>query len=236
MEVVKPLGDIIGHAALELQTRIHKIMDKGIFNILVNMKQVNRIDGIAIATLGNLLARGVSIRLFGVGVEVRPLIALSGDEEVMAIIINETSKDAATSVFKRQLPKKQSGQGISARRFPRVDISFPAEFKYHPAGNGVISGRAHIINMSEGGVGMHKIESFEMHTGRQVETPALKNQKLYDMKFCLNGNKKGVETHGECVREMEMNGNRSAGICFQATNREARENIRSYISEAVGSE
>lgn len=235
IKLIETSGDPTGHTALELKTIIHNIIDKGIGNILVNMEQVRRIDGVGIGIFENLLERGVEIRLFNVGIEVRSFITITGNEKIVKIIINESSEEAALAMFEKQLMERPAGQGVESRRFARASVSLPTEFKYHPASNGVISGRAHIINLSEGGLGMHKIESFEMHTGRQVETTALKNQKLYDMKFSLNGNKKGVETHGECVREMGTNGNHNAGICFQAMNREARENIRSYVSEVIGS-
>ena len=94
-----------------------------------------------ISIFENLLERGAEIRWFNVDTEVRSFITITRNENILGIIINETRTDAAISVFEKQLTERQSGQGITARRFPRVSVSRPTEFKYHPVHNGDIAGQ-----------------------------------------------------------------------------------------------
>lgn len=235
MKVIEPLWDITGHEAMIFRKQLGAHLDKGVKIFLFNMNMTRKIDGLGISIFENLLERGAEIQWFNVDTELRSFITITGHENILRIIINETSKDAAISVFEKQLTERQSGQGIRARRFPRVSVSLPTEFKYHPVRNGDIAGRAHIINMSEGGLFMSRIEVIDMRTGSFVAPPALKNQEFHDITFRLNGSKKGVKAKGICVREQEESENHSAGISFLSMNPEAGENIRSYISEAIGS-
>ncbi len=124
----------------------------------------------------------------------------------------------------------KAGHGTNNRAYPRVSTLIPTEFKYHPGHNGVISGKANILNLSEGGLLMGEVTASHEKSGEGITDPVIEGEELYDLRFELTDNLGAVETKGECVRENKTQKNEiSAGISFRDIKQDSTQRIRSYI-------
>ncbi len=106
---------------------------------------------------------------------------------------NENSPIEKPSVVK-------AGDGTNNRAHPRVSTLLPVEFKCHPGNNGVISGKANILNLSEGGLLMGEIKAFCEKRGENIPDPVIEGEELYDLRFALADDLGTVDAKGECVK------------------------------------
>ena len=232
IEVIELLGDLTGNGALELQNYLHTCLDQGKCFQLINLNKVKKIDGLGINILENFASRGLQIRLFNVGTEIRWMLRISGKEDLFNIY-NETDSDKAVSLFEEYISKDTVKESIKKRRYLRINTFIQAEFKYNPHHNGMISVRTNVLNLSEGGILVDQIKASNPETGEIIVQPEITGQELYDLKFTLkNGNSSLIETKGECVREIKTHEKFCSGICFKDIKQEYRKQSRDYISKA----
>ncbi len=125
----------------------------------------------------------------------------------------------------------KAGHGINNRACPRVSTLIPTEFKYHPGHNGVISGKANILNLSEGGLLMGEVTASHEKSGEGITDPVIEGEELYDLRFELADNLGAVEAKGECVRENKTQNDISAGISFRDIKQDHVARIRGFISK-----
>ncbi len=234
IEIVNILGELTGNNAIELQNHLHNCLHQGKYYQLINLKRMKRIDGLGMNILENYTSRGLQIRLFNVGTEIRWMLRISGKEGIFKIF-NETNSEKAVSLFEEEISGKKETvkESIKKRRYLRVNTFFQAEFKYNPCNNGMISVRANVINLSEGGILADEIKAINPKTGEIIMQPEISRQELYDLKFTLNGNSSLIETKGECVREIKTYEKLCSGVCFKDMKQEYRKKIRDYVSKAL---
>lgn len=230
IDIIELDGKLIGNGALELQGYLYTRLDKGKFYQLMNLKGVQKIDALGIKVICDFVNRGMRIGLFNVEGEIRMMLRMSGKEE-MVNIYNEMNADKVFSMFEKEVSwtEDKSTQGLKNRKYPRISTDFPAEFKYHPGHNGVISGMARVINLSEGGLLAGHIVAMNTKNGEILSRPRISGQELYGMNFRLNGGSDVVETNGECIREFSSNDKVSAGIRFKGMSQDHKEKIRDYV-------
>lgn len=91
--------------------------------------------------------------------------ALSGKEAVFKIY-NEPVPDKAVSMFEREIVEEKAiTDEVKKRRHLRIDTFFKVDFKYHPCHNGVISGKATILDLSEAGMFADQVLAIDAKTG-----------------------------------------------------------------------
>ena len=233
MKIIEIIGVIKGDAAIKLQRCSYDHFDKGDCYQLINLTYAESIDGVGINVLENLINRGVCIRLFNVRAEIRKVIRMSGKEDIFKVY-NEQNSHKAVSMFEKEIMEQDAAKDdIRKRDHPRADAFFKADFKYHPGHNGVISGRATVLDLSGGGMFAEQVLAMDAKTEDIFVPEKLTGHELYDMKFRLNKDSKPIETIGECVREFMDEEKLCAGIRFKGMRHEHKEVIREYVREAV---
>ena len=231
IKIVEIISGISGDAALKLLKCSYTCLDKGNCHQLINLKYAEHIDGMGISILENLINRGVNIRLFNVRAGLMKVIRMSGKEDIFKVY-NEQSSHEAVSMFERDiLEQVAAGVNIMKRAYPRADAFFKTDFKYHPGHNGVISGRATILDLSEGGTFAEQVLAVDAETEDIFVPEKIAGQELYDMKFRLNEDSNLIETSGECVWEFRDDEKLSTGIRFKGMKQEHKQIIREYVLE-----
>lgn len=234
IEVIDIFGNLTGAESLELQEYFSRYSGKGKHFLIINLKHVNEIDGMGISVLEQLMKIGIHVRLFNVSRHIRAVLSMARKEDVF-MIYNETDCDKAVSLFESEIREEKAmhKSGADNRNYPRVNTHIPAEFKYHPGHNGVISCRANIINLSEGGALADRITAVNTTNGETITNPDMSGQDFYDMKFKLNGNAGLIETKGECVREFRKEDKLSAGLRFKGLLKKYKVRIIGYVHKSI---
>ncbi|TVL99459.1 MAG: hypothetical protein CV087_17990 [Candidatus Brocadia sp. WS118] len=231
IEVIEVVGGLIGNGALEIQTQLYRRLDKDRCYQILDLEHVKQIDGLGIRVLENFLSRGLQIRLINVNPAVKSVIKMAKKESFFQIMYNEKDRDKAASLFEKDVLEKRliPGDGfLKKRHHTRVTTSFPAEFKF--LGNhGITSGKANILNLSEGGVLAGRIVVIKANTDEMLHCGGMIEKEVHDLKFKLNGDSTSITTQGKCVREFMDGESLSAGICFKDISRHQRESIRSFV-------
>lgn len=232
VKIVDILSELTGNAAISLQRFSYKYLDEGKCYLLLNLKHVRKIDGLGIRLLEQFVNRGVHIRLFNVGENIRYMLKISGKEPLFKIY-NVTDSHEAVSLFEKEKVEGDTNKfDIKKRHFPRVNTLFLSDFKYRFNRNGVFSGKSIIRNLSEGGAFMDEITSISTKIGEIANLPEREGQELYDFKFRITGTSKPIEAKGGFVREYKTRENRSAGIRFKDMEQDYKEMIRDYVARA----
>jgi hypothetical protein len=117
------------------------------------------------------------------------------------------------------------------RVYRRIGTLLPVEFKYHPGHNGAISGKANILNLSEGGLLIGEIRVCHENSGEGIPDPVIEGEELYDLRFKLLGGFGAIDARGECVRGDKTHSDVRAGISFKDIKQDDMQRIRSYIQE-----
>lgn len=232
IEVIEVIGGLIGNGALEIQTHLYKCLDEGRCYQIINLNQVNQIDGLGITILENFLSRGLQIRLINVKPEIKGMILMARKESFFQIVYNEKDWTKAASLFEKDILEKKviPGEGLLRKRqHIRVNTSFPSEFKFQK-NHGLTTGRAHILNLSEGGVLVSQIVAINKNTEEMIHCQGMAEQDIYDLKFKLNGDSKSITTQGKCVREFMIGESLSAGIRFNDVNHHQKKMVRSFVN------
>jgi anti-anti-sigma regulatory factor len=233
IKIIEIIGVIRGDAAIKLQRCSCDYLDKGDCYQLINLKYAKDIDGMGINVLENLINRGVCIRLFNVRAEIRKVIRMSGKEDIFKVY-NEQDSHKAVSMFEKEILEQSTAKDdIRKREYSRADAFFKADFKYHPGHNGVFSGRATILNLSEGGMFADQVLAMDAKTEDIFIPEKLAGQELYGVNFILNKDSKPIETEGVCVREFRDEGKLCAGIRFKGMKQEYKEMIKEYVQGSL---
>ena len=233
VKIVEIIGGISDNEAVKLQSCSYTLLDKGDCYQLINLTYAKNIDGMGIGVLEDLINRGMHVRLFNVREGIKKIIRMSGKEGIFKIY-NETNSHKAVSMFESEiLEQGMTGHDIMKRTYPRVDTFFKADFKYHPGHNGVISGRATILDLSEGGMFAKQVLAVDAKTEDIFVPEKMTGQKLHGLNFQLNKDTKAIETEGECVREFRDEEKLSAGIRFKGMREDHKDVIREYVQGAA---
>ena len=231
IEVIGVIGGLIGNGALEIQTRLYRCLDEGRCYQIIDLEQANKIDGLGITILENFVSRGLQIRLINVKPEIQGMIKIAKKESLFQIIYNEKDWTKAASLFEKDILKNPaiSGEGVLKKRHHiRVNTSFPSEFKFQ-RNHGLTTGRAHILNLGEGGVLVSQIVTINKNTEEMIPCQGMIEREIYDLKFKLNGDSTTITTQGKCVREFMIGESRYAGIRFNDISHHQGKIIRSFV-------
>ena len=231
IEVIEVTGGLIGNGALEIQTRLYRCLDEGRCYQIIDLEQANKIDGLGITILENFVSRGLQIRLINVKPEIQGMIRMARKESFFQIIYNEKDRAKAASLFEKDILEKKVIQGddvLKKRHHIRVNTSFPSEFKFQ-RNHGLTTGRAHILNLSEGGVLAGQIVAMNTNTEEIVHCQGMIEREIYDLKFKLNGDSTSITTQGKCVREFMIGESLYAGIRFNDINHHQRKIVQSFV-------
>ena len=230
IKIVEIMSELTGGAAARLQESTYTCLDEGECYMLINLKHVRKIDGLGIRVLEQLINRGVHVRLFNVGEDVRWMLMVSGKDRLFKVY-NETDCHKVVSMFEKEgLEEDQSNDVIRKRHYSRIDTFFHADFKCHPGYNGPISGMARVMNLSEGGFLSWQIKVLNTENGETAYQPEIFGKTLYDIKFRLNGGPGFIETDGVCVREVKVNEQNCVGIRFDNMKQNYKEKIRDFVA------
>lgn len=231
IEVFEVIGGLIGNEALEVQNYLFRCLDEGKCYQIIDLEQTNQIDGIGIAVFENFISRGLQIRIINVKPEVKSVISMAKKESLFRIICNEKDRAKAASLFKRDILEKKvlAEEGIMKKRHHiRINTSFPSEFKFR-RNHETASGRANILNLSEGGVLAGHLVAVKENKKEIVPCLRMVEQDIYDLKFKLNGDSAPLTLQGTCVREFISGDSIYAGIRFKETSQSHREIIRTFV-------
>ncbi|MGR3220364.1 MAG: hypothetical protein ACUZ8H_11200, partial [Candidatus Anammoxibacter sp.] len=215
IEVIDIIGELSRSGAIGVKEYLCNCIDKGRLYQLINMKQSMSIDGLGIKILEDFINRGMLIRLFHVEPSIQTMLIMAGKNDIIKVYKEYDVKKAITLLEGEISETEKSEPDVKNRMHLRINTSFPAEFKYHPGHNGVISGRTRVINLSESGLMACNISAVHEQNGETVENPELEGQELYGMNFRLNDGDDVIDTKAECVREFRSNERLNAGIRFK---------------------
>ena len=231
IEVVKVTGGLTGNGALEIQTHLYRCLDEGRCYQIIDLEHVNQIDGLGITILENFLSRGLQIRFINVKPEIQGMIRMARKESFFQIIYNEKDWAKAASLFEKDILEKKVIPGddvLKKRHHIRVNTSFPSEFKFQ-RNHGLTTGRAHILNLSEGGALAGQILAMNTNTEEIAHCQGMVEEEVYDLKFKLNGDSTTITTQGKCVREFMIGESLYAGIRFNNISHHQKKIIRSFV-------
>lgn len=231
IEVIEVVGGLFGSGALEIQTYLCRCLDEGRCYQIIDLHRVNQIDGLGISVLENFLSRGLEMRFMNVKPEVKSVIGMAEKAALLQRMYNEKDRTKAVALFEKEVLEKRvvHGEGIlKKRRHIRVDTSFPSEFKFR-RNHETVSGRAQILNLSEGGVLAGQIVALNEHAEEMIPRQGMIEREICNLKFRLNGDAASITAQGTCVREFMSGESLCAGICFGDISHRQREIIRSFV-------
>ncbi len=216
IEIVEILNGLTGREALQLEEFLYTCLDKGKHYILINLENIRKIDGLGFHILEYFLKRGIQIRIFNVETDIQTMLDLSGKRNVIKPY-NETDTDKAVSLFEKEILEKKdkASLGITGRHHTRINASFTNEFKYYSSSNEEIEGKANILNLSEGGLFVNRIRTFNLNTGKTLDEPQIAGRELHYIKFSLNGTSRFIEAKGHCIWQNKHNSRICIGIQFK---------------------
>ncbi|NUO10541.1 MAG: PilZ domain-containing protein [Candidatus Brocadia sp.] len=232
IQALEIFGEIIGQEVFELEWYLYTCLDEGRYNLLIDLRQVRKIDGLGIQIFKNVVSRGMQIRLFNVGPDIQKMLRISGNADFVKIY-HETDCDKVILSFKKDIGKKRIiNSSIMKRCYPRIHTFFQAIFQYH-TGNSTISCKANIINLSEGGVFAEILTAIDTKNGEIIRCANIEGQGLHNFEFSLDDSSETVKAQGQCIREI-MNGHKAyAGIQFQDMEQESKDKVQAYIRKAI---
>ncbi len=83
IEIVEISSGLTGREALQLEEFLYACLDKGNRYILINLKSIKKIDGLAFHILEYFLKRGIQIRVFNVETEIQTMLDVSGKRNII---------------------------------------------------------------------------------------------------------------------------------------------------------
>ncbi len=230
IEVIEVVGGLIGNGALEIQTHLYRCLDEGRCYQIINLDQVNQIDGLGISVLENFLSRGLQIRLINVKPEIQGMLRMAKKESVFRILY-EKDLTKAIAVFEKDALEKRAVLGedvLKKRQHIRVKTSFPSEFKIQ-RDHAITLCRSNILNLGEGGVLAGHIVARNTDTAETVHCRGMIEEDICDLKFKLNGDSTSITAQGKCVREFMIGESLYAGIRFNDINHQQKKIVRSFV-------
>ncbi len=235
LDIVEISSGLTGRGALQLQEFFYACLDEGKRYILINLKNIKKIDGLGIHVLEHFIKRGMQIRLFNLGTEIQSMLKMSGRQNIIKSY-NEKRIDIAVSLFEKEILRERDKvhSRVLGRLHPRINTSFFAkEFKYYSDSNGEIEGKASILNLSEGGLSANRIKTFNLNTGKTLDDPQIAGCELHYMKFSLNGSSKLIEAKGYCIWQTIKNSKVCVGVRFKRLRKANKDMIKSYVKEVL---
>jgi len=222
---------IIGNISIGFEGYFSKCLDTGRFYQLIDFKEIQIIGYMGIQALCDFADRGIDIRLFNVKPEIEMMIKALGKDDVIQIY-NEVEVDKAVKMFEEDLTggDMKVEEKIKNRSHVRVETNIDAIFKYNSSGNRVISGRTRVVNLSEGGLLGDNIEAVYVENNERIGEPKILGEKLYDIKFKLDGEPDIIKVNGECVRKLKANGRECAGVMFENIDKKNRLLVQGLVS------
>ncbi|MGR3317108.1 MAG: PilZ domain-containing protein [Candidatus Anammoxibacter sp.] len=229
--LIELIGNCGGSYAIELQDYLNTCLDNSACFQLIGLKQASHIDGLCIRVMSNFIERGGEIRLFNIDHQIKWMLEMERKDKVINVY-DEADTDKAVTMFTKEISDKEDKikTGLKARRYTRVSANFPAEFNYHPGHNGVLSGRAKVINLSEGGMMVDHVSVISPGNGGVIDSPFSAEQELNDIKFQLDKDIGYITTGGHCVRTIGNNNRLTAGVRFTELDSEHKDKIRDFVS------
>ncbi|MDR4508674.1 MAG: PilZ domain-containing protein [Candidatus Brocadiaceae bacterium] len=220
--------ELAGSGAINLQARLCDFQGNDNPYLLLNLKNTRSIDGLGISVLDQFFTHSKYIRLFNVSQEIRMMFNIAGRDDFLRLIYNVAETDKAFLLFAKEFFRDKGECSIDNRQFPRVTTLFPTMFKYHAGHDGVILGKANILNLSEGGALVGDIETIDSKNRQAVEPLSMEGQGLYDLEFPLRDGKQIIRAKGERVWEIKGINQFRLGIRFTEISRKDREKLRDY--------
>jgi len=236
IEIVILQGEMTGYSAIYLQEYFYECLDGGKNYFVIDLKYLKKIDGLGINVLCNAKSRGIHVGLLNVSHEIKCMLAISGNENLFKIY-NETHSDKVVSMFEKDIKpgKVKTKNSSKMRRYSRIDTCFQAEFSYNPTHKDIISCRANILNLSEGGILADNIMAFSAETKKLVYSPEIDGCGLDEIKFKINEASNFIKSKGKCVGVFKTNEKLSAGIRFKGIRPDYKKKIRDYVNHAIWS-
>ncbi len=231
-EVIDVIGNLTSRGAIELQDYLYTCLDEGKSKFLINFKQVKKVDGLGINVLLDIIRRGICIRLYNVGSEIRSIIRMSKKEHIIKVY-NESDNNKALSLFEKEtLGKKDKVKAsIKGRGSLRIATFYPTKFKLCPKPNGAIAYKANVLNFSEGGMLVDNIVPLSTNGEKSFSVSEFLGQEIKDLKLKLNGSSE-IRIKGVCVWGEKINKNLSAGLRFKGLSKEDKAEICDYSYDA----
>jgi ABC-type transporter Mla MlaB component len=235
IDIIEIKGVLTGRGAVRLEEYLYSSLDAGRRSIIINLKHVEKADGLGLSVLENFMNRGMRIRLFNAELGLLNLIKISGKEDILKLYNCQEPHEAVLLFEKEMLEEKSTfNDDVKRRGFQRVNTSLQTEFKSLTSHNGEITYRAFIENLSEGGV-LVNIIAFAKKIEDSVNAFEMVGKELRDINFSLNGGSRLIETNGECVWEKSVKEEQYAGIRFKNIKQNHNEMIKDYVYERKNS-
>lgn len=228
--IIAPIGSLSGSYALGFQDYLNDCLDEAKCFQLIDLKRLDNIDGLGIKALYDFMERGGQVRLFNVNHQIRWMLEMGKGDNAITIY-DESNIDLVVSMFEKEISDNEYRikSARKSRQHVRVDTDLRAEFKYHPAHNGVITGRANVINLSESGMLADEISLFCETKGVSIDRPVINDIELYDIQFRLDKETEHIKTDGRCIRIIEKFDKLCAGIRFEKMQIGHRDKIKDFI-------
>lgn len=232
IEIIDISGELTGLKGTALTEYICTCLNEGRYKMLICMKRIKKIDGFNINVLAQFVAKGMQIGFFNLNYNVKIMLSLSQKESYFSVF-SETDYDKVVSLFEKEIPGKKDIciSGADNRSFPRVNTNISTVFKYHPSHNGVITGRAKVINLSEGGLLTANLVAANIRD--EIDFQMMEGQEIHDLKFRLDKDSNFVVAKGKCVRKFENDGVLNAGIHFEDLESAYAKEINDYVQKQI---
>ena len=222
MGVISLKGDMTGSNNLLLKRNLFSCLYEGRSLQLVDFTNVSRIDKRAVDTLHNLLGRGMQLRLFNVSPVIKRIIRSNRNKCLSEKILDVSSQEEAVRRFEEELTKLSKEEDfyfvdrIKKRPCPRVDISFPVEFRCDISHEYHVFCHAQTENISKKGIYVSQVHA---SNGLIRKNTHIKGKDLYNLSLNVQHVGIALETEGVCVREQRRNSdNLCLGIRFKNLN------------------
>ncbi|MDR4503224.1 MAG: PilZ domain-containing protein [Candidatus Scalindua sp.] len=231
---IEVVGDLISRESLILQEYLFACLDEGKYFQLIDLKHVQKIDGLGINIFDYFIKRGILIRLFNVQTDIRSILRLSGKEDII-VMINETDSEKAISLVNEEILKigDTVKDRIKRRQHARAMVFGQKEFKYQCSQNGVIQCVANVLNLSKGGIFSDLITAVGLENGKLIDYPSVNGKRCFEIKIKLFDELMTIETDGVCVWQDREKHKTSIGVRFEGIKKEGKKLIHHYLSNPL---
>ena len=235
IDILSVFGDITGSGAIKLKNHLYLSLDKGKCYLLINLKNVESIDGLGIKVLCDLVDRGMQIGLFNVNADIRMMFKMDKKEGIVKIY-NEIDSEKVIKSFEKDLLSgiHSSAKLSKKRRHFRLKTDFQMEFKYYLSNDNVVLGKGIVVNLSEGGMFAKEILALNTKGDEEIYNHSILENDIHEINFKLNNGSDVIETSGKCVREFRYDGILSAGISFKEMKPFHKNLIKEYVKSEIG--
>ncbi len=158
IDILEISGELTGRDAIRFEEYLYSLLDESRISLIINLKNMNKADGLGLNVLQNSINRGMRIRLFNVDLDIQKLLNLSGKKEVIKVYKCQEPNEAVSLFEKEFLEEKDTFKQKIKRRFLHsIDTSVQTEFISSSPDITVITYKEAIENLSEGDVLINNI-------------------------------------------------------------------------------